>query len=80
MTEQRKPHTGELEDLVRWFTRRMTPEDRRALMGDLPVHYKLLYPTVSADVIIGNVSARLAFIADKSRDPLPSARALDNLT
>ncbi len=72
----RKPHQGELETLVRWFADRMKPEDRRALMGELPVHYKLLYPGVPPETIAANVIAAITFAEEESRDPLPRSRSI----
>lgn len=62
----RKPNTTELEDLVRWFTRHMSAETRVQLMGDLPVHYKLLYPSVSDEQLHYRVSQRLEAVSGQS--------------
>jgi hypothetical protein len=68
----RKLTTGELEDVVRWFTYRMPAEQRRELMGDLPRHYKMLYPSVSNETIAAAVTVRLETTADWS-DPRPTS-------
>ena len=51
----RKLYQNELEDLVRWFTTHMNQETRAKLMGEMPVHYALLYPGVDKDVIVQRV-------------------------
>jgi hypothetical protein len=68
----RKLTTPELEDLVRWFTYRMKAEQRRELMGDLPRHYKMLYPSVSNETIADAVAVRLE-TAEGWSGPLPNS-------
>jgi hypothetical protein len=70
----RKLTTRELEDLVRWFTYHMSQDTRRQLMGDMPVHYKLLYPTVPDDVLREKVIGRIRQV-EGQRDGLPASSA-----
>jgi hypothetical protein len=55
----RKPYQHELQVLVEWFTYHMSQETRKQLMGDLPTLYKLLYPSVSDDVLAKAVKDRI---------------------
>ena len=71
----RKLYQGELEDLVRWFTTHMNQETRTRLMGEMPVHYKLLYPSANQDEIVHRV--RLALDrAEAQISPLPEGRSV----
>lgn len=71
----RKLYQNELEDLVRWFTTNMSQETRIRLMGEMPVHYALLYPGVDRDAIVSRV--RLALDrADAQISPLPPGRSV----
>lgn len=71
----RKLYQNELEDLVRWFTTHMNQETRARLMGEMPVHYALLYPGVDHDAIVHRV--RLALDrAEAQISPLPPGRSV----
>jgi hypothetical protein len=71
----RRLYHDELEDLVRWFTQHMSQETRADLMGQLPVHYSLLYPGVRHEAIAGQVMQQLEEAASQ-QDPLPGTRNL----
>ncbi len=71
----RRLYHNELEDLVRWFTHHMSAETRRQLMGQLPVHYALLFPGVSHEAITSRVQQELSKAAAQ-QDPLPDTRRI----
>jgi len=63
----------ELEELVRWFLHNISQETRGKLMGELPVHYKLLYPDVDTEIITRKVEERINQVAAQP-DPIPVGR------
>ena len=68
--KMRRLNQHELEDLVRWFAYHMSQETRRQLMGDMPVHYALLYPGADPMILAHMVERRIAQVADQV-DPVP---------
>lgn len=52
--------SNDLERLVEWFSYRMTMDQRRELMADMPLVYSRLAPGAGAESIVGMVSSALA--------------------
>lgn len=55
----RKLSMWEMEMLIRWMLNYMPTDMRRRLMGDMPVIYKLLYPTVEQEMLNLRVEQRI---------------------
>ena len=60
----------EKDMLIRWMLTYMTGEQRQQLMGDLPVIYKILHPSVPDDAITSKVTQRFRKVENQS-DILP---------
>lgn len=67
----RRIHTGEMEDLIRWFLAHMPAEQRVKLMAERPATYKMLYPDVKDESILFQVQNHLQFLAEESRNIVP---------
>ena len=70
MTDTHALGWDECEQLVEWFTHRMSQETRHDLMADLPQLYGKLYPGVDPSVITAAVLGKLNRIAVERRGKL----------
>jgi hypothetical protein len=55
----RNLYPAEERTILDWFLYRMTQEQRRELMGDLPRHYAMLYPSVDPAVLCAAVERQI---------------------
>ena len=53
-------YPAEERTVLDWFLYRMTQEQRRELMGDLPRHYAMLYPSVDPAVLCAAVERQIS--------------------
>jgi len=50
-----KLNIADADRVARWFLYRAGPDERGALMADMPLVYARMYPDVGPAVIVGNV-------------------------
>lgn len=55
----RNVNSAEKDDLLRFFIRHMSQDQRVLLMATYPLHYKMLYPSVSDASIAFQVTRKL---------------------
>jgi len=56
----------EKDTLIMWMLTHMTSEQRRLFMGELPSIYKILYPTVSDEILTLRVTERIRQVEGQS--------------
>ena len=67
----RKLTPFERDELLRFFLHYMKQEQRNLLMTTYPLHYQMLYPTVSKETISFKVAARIEWMEENSANPVP---------
>ena len=66
----------EKDELLRFFLFHMSQEQRNLLMATYPLHYGMLFPTVSKETLAFKVAAKLEWMEENSVNPVPYNRPL----
>lgn len=69
----RRPNQFEKDELLRWFIHNMPMEQRRELMATYPRTYARIFPKVSVNAVISQVSGKIVEARDNERDPVPNS-------
>jgi hypothetical protein len=62
----------EKDELLRFFLRNMTQEQRGQLMATYPLHYAMLFPNVGKETIAFKVVDQIQWMEENSKDPIPN--------
>lgn len=68
----RTVNTAEKDELLRFFLYHMSMDQRMLLMATYPLHYGMLFPSVSKETISFRVAGRLEWMEKHSKNIVPN--------
>lgn len=72
----RNINTTEKDELLRFFLRHMSQEQRGLIMATYPLHYKMLYPSVAPETIAFKVVGKIKYMEENSVNPVPNSQPI----